>query len=83
MKDKDELVTGFTVEILSILPGLVGEEPVALFTTCPVGIPEDRAAMILSHEQCVRLRDELDRELNNPISRLFMSKDAQAKLRMD
>jgi len=83
-------IFGHLLEILSIerarctLEGPLNGTPMALFTVRPD--PDEKleaAILMLTPEQCVRIRDTLDGFLNDRQSWLFMPKSKQKEMRLE
>lgn len=69
---------GHTIEILSFERGESLGRPMALLTIRPeTGMRS--VLLLLNQTQCVRIRDSLDRFLNDPTSWLFMPVEEQAE----
>jgi hypothetical protein len=79
-------IDGHPVEILALAkahcadPGREGE-PLCLFTFRPES-NMDRWVLMLTREQCVRIRDTLDDFLNDRESWLYVPKRRQREMRM-
>jgi len=80
-------VDGHRLEILAIEtaqcadPGPTNDDPLCLFTFRPT--PKDRGNWVLmwTPEQCVRIRDTLDKLLNDLESALFLPLEKQEEIR--
>jgi hypothetical protein len=74
---------GYQMEILALEPGEANGQPVAMLTVRHEPELASAALLLFGREQCVRIRDSLDRFLNDAESWLYIPVEQQLAMHLE